>query len=479
MEPQDILTNQKKVVDRLHEVQQKAESGKFTDALAIIKEVKAADAKNIYLIAIEKQIAKLCDSSLAEEIRSGIVKSLPSMLDRAIGDIQRRASAAKPDESQKEQKEAALEKLKSQYFQRADDYVEKHEYQRALEEIRRIYIIEPGSIVAKEYEQKIEQLAVLHDRSEAEKAASAEKEKTRAKAKETKTEAKEIKAEVEKPKTVVPDIETPKEKYVLIEEEKKSKLPVLIAAAAAVLAVGSWLIFSQGSSSDNIQTNQEQTQQPPPVEDSIVIQTPTAAASTTQPKESTSIAESTKQPSKNEKKQPESRPITQTKRPAQPAATPQETAQPTSTKPKTTKTPPPATQTQQSAQQPTQQPAQQPAQQPTQQPAQQPAQQPSTKTSAPAPMPFVAIETPPGVIKRVAPVYPEIAIKMGIQGRVTVEVTIDPQGKPIQTKVVKSPSEIFNNAAVEAVMKYTFKPAMQSTGPVTSKLYIPIDFRLK
>jgi len=31
---------------------------------------------------------------------------------------------------------------------------------------------------------------------------------------------------------------------------------------------------------------------------------------------------------------------------------------------------------------------------------------------------------------------------MGIQGRVTVEVTVDAQGKPIQTKVVKSSSDV-------------------------------------
>ena len=65
-----------------------------------------------------------------------------------------------------------------------------------------------------------------------------------------------------------------------------------------------------------------------------------------------------------------------------------------------------------------------------------------------------------------------------LQGRVTVEVTIDAQGKPIQAKIVKSASDIFNEAAIEAVMKYTFKPAMMSTGPVTAKVYIPIDFRM-
>lgn len=112
-------------------------------------------------------------------------------------------------------------------------------------------------------------------------------------------------------------------------------------------------------------------------------------------------------------------------------------------------------------------------------PAQQPAQ-PQTKVveSSPAPVPFVAIESQPELIHREPAVYPEIARKIGIQGRVTVEVTIDAQGKPIQARVVKSASDIFNDAAIEAVMKYSFKPAMMSTGPVISKIMIPIDFRM-
>jgi len=444
MEPQDILTTQQIVVDGLHDIQRKAETSKFTDALATIKEVKTADSKNIYLIAIEKQIAKLCDSSLPEEIRSGIVRSLPSMIDRAISDIQRRASVPKVDDSQKEQKEAALEKLKSQYFQRADDYVEKQEYQRALEEIRRIYIIEPGSVVAKEYEQKIEQLAALHARNELQAATSAE-------IKETKADVKEPKVEVKKPKKADPVIEPPKEKVVPQAEEnpKKSKLPILIASAAVViLAIGAWIFFSRNSSSGT-QTNQQQTQSPSPMQDSVIIPLPTTASTSQSGKGSAPIAETSKQPVKIEKKQPE----LQGQKPVQPATTPA-TIQPTNAKPQAGQ-PPSAT------------------------PTQQPAQQPNTTENTPAPMPFVAIENPPEIIRREPAKYPEIAIKMGIQGRVTVEVTVDAQGKPIQTKVVKSSSDVFNDAAVEAVMKYTFKPAMQSTGPVTAKVYIPIDFRLK
>ena len=166
MEPQEKMDTQQFIIDRLQDIQRKAEANNFADALASMKEVKAADAKNIYLIAIEKQIAKLNDPALQAENRTAIIKSLPPMIDRAISDVQRRAIVPKADDSQKVQKEAALEKLKSQYFQRSDDYVEKKEYQRALEEIRRIYIIEPGSVVAKEYEKKIEQLAALQARGE-------------------------------------------------------------------------------------------------------------------------------------------------------------------------------------------------------------------------------------------------------------------------------------------------------------------------
>jgi periplasmic protein TonB len=440
MEPQEKLTTQQFVVDRLHDIQRKAETGNFTDALATIREVKAADPKNIYLIAIEKQIAKLGDTSVPEENRNGIIKSLPAMLDRAIGDIQRRIpTVPKVDETQKNQKEAALEKLKSQYFQRADDYVEKHEYQRALEEIRRIYIIEPGSVVAKEYEQKIEQLATLHERSE--------------------TQEAEIK--IQKPVEVIKEtteeeavIESPRKEIILESEEEsqKSKLPIIIAAAAAVilLAVGAWFIF--GRSSGTVQPNPAQTQQTTSVQDSANLQSApvvTSPAQSTKP--SPSAAATSKQPTKTDKKQTETKPTPPVQKPA---VTQQTKSQPSS-QPTKTSTPVVAATTP---------------------PAQ---QQPAQTESAPAPIPFVAIESPPEIVRREPAKYPEIAIKMGIQGRVTVEVTIDAQGKAIQTKVVKSSSEVFNDAAVEAVMKYTFKPAMQSTGPVAAKVYIPIDFRLK
>ena len=433
MEPQEKMDTQQFIIDRLHEIHRKAEASNFADALESMKEVKAADAKNIYLIAIEKQIAKLNDPTLQVENRTAIIKSLPPMIDRAISDVQRRIIVPKAEDSQKIQKEAALEKLKSQYFQRSDDYVEKKEYQRALEEIRRIYIIEPGSVVAKEYEKKIEQLAALHARGESQAPPT------------------EV---VKESKKIAPVAEAQKEKDFITEKSNTSKMLMIAAAAVVILSVGAWIIFSKGSNSKP--SDQGSVQQPTLSQESITPTVPTTTTSTPQSgKEPAQIAETPKQSAKIQKTTPEVKPSAAEQKPVQTPAVTQ----------------PIRTQTQ-----PTQQPSSQPV---VNTPAQQPVQQPTKAAeSTPAPMPFVAIESQPELIRREAAVYPEIAKKMGLQGRVTVEVTIDAQGKPIQARVVKSASDVFNESAIEAVMKYTFKPAMMSTGPVTAKIMIPIDFRM-
>jgi len=448
MEPQEKLTARQFIIDRLHDIQRKAEANNYTDALASIKEVKASDVKNIYLIALEKQIAKLSDTSLPAENRIEIIKSLPSMIDRAISDVQRRASAPKADEAQKGQKEAALEKLKRQYFQRADDYVEKQEYQHALEEIRRIYIIEPGSVVAKEYEQKIGQLAALHARWEAQKTPTAEA----------------IGADKS-----LSAAESTKEKIVLEKEPGKSKLP-LIAAAVVVLAVGAWFFFSR--SSNGTQAEQELTQQPSILQESI---SPASTTTTTpEPQSKNEIVAITETPKPSAKTQTE-RPVVKSAAPEQKPA--QSKVTPVAKAPVTTQQ-----QAAQQAQQSTQQPPaqQQQAIQPVVNtpPPQTAQQEVKTAESTPAPVPFVAVETQPEIIKRVAPKYPDTAVKLGIQGTVYIEVTIDAQGKPTGTKIIKG-IEVFNDAAIEAAMKYTFKPATMSTGPVPSKMTVPFIFSIK
>ena len=77
-------------------------------------------------------------------------------------------------------------------------------------------------------------------------------------------------------------------------------------------------------------------------------------------------------------------------------------------------------------------------------------------------------------------VYPEIARKAGIEGRVTIYAQINENGDVVRTKVVQSLGE--NNgcdeAAVAAVVKSKWEPAKQRDKKVAVWIAVPIDFRL-
>ncbi|MCX7983515.1 MAG: TonB family protein [Bacteroidetes bacterium] len=426
MEPQEKLTTQQFIIDRLHDVQRKVENGNIQDALDELKEVKAADTKNIYIIALEKQILKLTDPNITPDFKQEVIKSLPPMIERAINDSQRRLAEKAQEPKDAKEKEAALEKLKSQYLHRADEYVEKGDYEHALEEIRRIYIIDPNNVVAKEYEQKIEQLAKLKAKGEEEKLESQQ-----------------------------PARELAQQEPSEVEEKKGSpKILVIAAAVVGIIALGVWLLTSRSPQ----ESAPQQEQQPIANEQQTQVQAP--------------ISEQKAQPTTKEQRQPETK-----QQPQQPSVKTEarsEQKQPIE-QPKVTTPQPPQ------QQQSTPQLATQPEPKP-QQTAQEQTSTPPPAPSAeepPAPKPFVAIESPPQIVKRETPKYPEIAYRMRMEGKVIVEVTVDPQGKPIQAKIARSTSDVFNDAAIEAAMKSTYKPAMMSTGPVTAKVYVPFDFKLR
>lgn len=75
--------------------------------------------------------------------------------------------------------------------------------------------------------------------------------------------------------------------------------------------------------------------------------------------------------------------------------------------------------------------------------------------------------------------YPEAAKKLGIQGIVFLELTIDKRGKVRDVKVVKSLYEILDKVAVEMAWKLKFKPAMQRDTPVAVKITFPYRFTLE
>jgi len=76
--------------------------------------------------------------------------------------------------------------------------------------------------------------------------------------------------------------------------------------------------------------------------------------------------------------------------------------------------------------------------------------------------------------------YPEIARKAGVEGTVFVQVLVDVKGLVVDTRVVKS---LGNNgcdeAAIDAIKKVKWKPAMQRDRPVKVWISIPVRFKLK
>lgn len=91
---------------------------------------------------------------------------------------------------------------------------------------------------------------------------------------------------------------------------------------------------------------------------------------------------------------------------------------------------------------------------------------------------FVPFEKGPVVVKSVAPVYPPLALKAGLEGRVFVKIWVDKQGKPRQVEILKSDYEILNDAAVEAAKHFVFTPAYMNNGPVSVWVSLPFIFKL-
>ena len=85
----------------------------------------------------------------------------------------------------------------------------------------------------------------------------------------------------------------------------------------------------------------------------------------------------------------------------------------------------------------------------------------------------------PSVVRRVMPVYPEIARRLKIEGSVTVNALIDESGNVIDTEVIKGIKNDSgtHRAAEAAVRKWRFNPALVNGVPV--KVWMPVALVFK
>jgi protein TonB len=76
------------------------------------------------------------------------------------------------------------------------------------------------------------------------------------------------------------------------------------------------------------------------------------------------------------------------------------------------------------------------------------------------------------------PVYPEAAKRDKIQGVVRLAVLIGKDGTVKDARVVQSVSAL-DQAAVDAVRQWTFRPGTRDGEPVDTKVELSINFTLK
>jgi len=86
----------------------------------------------------------------------------------------------------------------------------------------------------------------------------------------------------------------------------------------------------------------------------------------------------------------------------------------------------------------------------------------------------------PSPLETITPVYPFKARKKGIEGTVTLAVTVNSRGIPVSCTTKKtSGSRDLDEAAIEAVMKSRFSPGTVNGRETESTLTVNISFRLE
>ncbi len=77
-------------------------------------------------------------------------------------------------------------------------------------------------------------------------------------------------------------------------------------------------------------------------------------------------------------------------------------------------------------------------------------------------------------------VYPKLAIDMKLEGKVFVKFSVDKHGqvKPGSIQMIRG-NPVFEQAAIDAVAKSQWKPAMQRDMKVGVSMTVPINFKLK
>ena len=91
---------------------------------------------------------------------------------------------------------------------------------------------------------------------------------------------------------------------------------------------------------------------------------------------------------------------------------------------------------------------------------------------------WAQVEEPPTPLDRLPPHYPDDLRIAGVTGKVTLEFIIDTHGDVVGAEIVSSTHPGFEQVALDAVMKWKFKPGRKAGRAVNTRAQIDIPFTL-
>ena len=454
----------------LLEAQSRAENGEYKSALDSVRVLKSAHPRNIYVLALEKQLEQLHQLStsgqLTEEQKVDILESLPGIVERALDGQGAELSSGQTaiyrpltEEAirQKDEKAAALEWLKNQYFQHAHEYVRKGEYENALAEIRRVFIIDPSNHIATDFESQIRQLSELKRIRHVEPPPPPRPDPPPPAAAPPAVPEAVHREHISRAPQPVPAVTPVSAAPVEVQPKKRMSNWVVAAILLTIVVIGgaAFYFITRPHRVEKIKIPASVT----PTGDAIF-----APPTTTQ--ERTFVISS------NPEEQVAASAPPQGEEPAEePAGTPAdsrpaESAPPTRIQESQTRDVGPRSSPAAGTLPPQNPPSTSQGSGP--EPA---AQEESTAE------PFIVVEQPPQIIKLEKPRFSDAAYRQGLEGQVVVQVQIDAEGRPQQAKVLTSSNPLLEEGILDAVLRSQFSPGRMSTGPVASSIVIPFRFR--
>jgi protein TonB len=524
----DSPMNDTSIEDRLREVYEKTDAREYAEALDTLEMARATDPGNIYVAALRRQLDGLLSLSQADELtedqRRELMEPMPGIIDCAVRDNHRQHPSDPPARAAREEVAAEpdaapaetagghgletgdvskeLEALKLLYFQRASKFVMKGEYEQALAEVRRVFVVDPENTIAREYASRVEHL-LQHARrlaSEPMPGVEAEQESSRTAKIETAAPAVDPPhVHTERSTAWDADFVAPKTPPAPVSERRPSP-----PNSRQTVAYGDSLAVSL-SSNRNVETEAEHPGTGRKKSRlflvlGAVILTPLlagvavaifstksgpvsglkdTAARQTQNTVSAIPAEATIGAAQNHPAETAPLPKVEEQHQAPPVIlakvsppAPDEKSIVAAAAPQKTDIPAQKT--------PVETPKKEVAALPSPAPESAPPPQPKAPAAEPAKASdpaFVAVEKDPQIVKLEKPQFPSFVWKIGVEGQVVVRVLIDANGKPLDSQILKSTNPVFEQPVVDAVMKSQFNPAQMGQGPVAAWLTIPFKFR--